>query len=827
MENENKGLNVSIDNNNQDTHAFADVSLPLSPETPELDGLTPQPQNEALTSTLQKNTALLKRIKKSLEEEEDVLNLDEMIDPATLGDLTAQVAIASEEISTDEPISDEAGAALPDTASAGSATSSISPLFVGAGLLAGVALTSSSSGSSSSPLMPEPMDPTPVDPTPTDPTDIMEQDPNPGNPRQVEAESFVIRLVGTENEDVFEINAPNATRIEVVGDIKGSNDDVVFKINDVTAGSRDTRTITLITNIDGSNNKLVFDFADANDVVKLAADSDIRGFSKIEVKNGTLDLSGVNISGIIDIEVNSGVVLTLSQFKALASLVSVSGHGALTLELSSEAELAELEAYLATPNLTLIGFGADETGGVSIQINGEPVENAQVDAIIERIDVLSFPSIPQISGLIDALQQKIAALEATSGATATELASLNTAISALEADIDALKTVAEAVGETLQAQIATLSQKLTDDLAAAQTSLQANIDQVSNDLSSALNAAIADLQAQIDGLNTESATVADLSELAAQLAATQADLATLASLSVAGDAANADALASEVVSLNSALVAAQTQMQNKLDQAVASINVELANLQDQINALDGDEALELVLALQAAFVDAEAKIAVLEAFIASAEAADLASALESEVAALYAALSDNVATLNSSLNALQASLQANIDQVSNELSAALNAAIADLQAQINGLNTESATAADLSALAAQLAATQADLAKLASLSAAGDAANADALAAEVSSLNSALVAAQTQMQNKLDQAVASINVELANLQDQINALDGDEALELVLALQAAFADAEAKIAVLEAFIASAEAADLASALESEVAALYAALSDNV
>ncbi|WP_205126767.1 hypothetical protein [Nitrincola tibetensis] len=315
--------------------------------------------------------------------------------------------------------------------------------------------------------------------------------------------------------------------------------------------------------------------------------------------------------------------------------------------------------------------------------------------------------------------------------------------------------------------------------------------------------------------------------MAAQLAATQADLATLSGLSAAGDAANADALASEVASLNSALVAAQTQMQSKLDQAVASINVELVHLQDQINALDGDEALELVLALQAAFADAEAKIAVLEAFIESAEAADLASALESEVAALYAALSDNVATLNSSLNALQASLQANIDQVSNDLSAALNAAIADLQAQINGLNTESATAADLSELAAQLAATQADLATLASLSAAGDAANADALASEVVSLNSTLVTAQTQMQSKLDQAVASINVELANLQDQINALEGDQALELVLALQAAFADAEAKIAVLEAFIASAEAADLASALESEVAALYAALSDNV
>ncbi|WP_460731720.1 hypothetical protein, partial [Nitrincola alkalisediminis] len=176
-------------------------------------------------------------------------------------------------------------------------------------------------------------------------------------------------------------------------------------------------------------------------------------------------------------------------------------------------------------------------------------------------------------------------------------------------------------------------------------------------------------------------------------------------------------------------------------------------------------------------------------------------------------------TLNSSLTVLQASLQANIDQVSSDLSAALNAAIADLQAQINGLSTDSATAADLSALAAQLAATQAELAALATLSAAGDAANAGALAAEVSSLNSALVSAQTQMQNKLDQAVADIHVELANLQDQINALDGDQALELVLALQAAFTEAEAKIAVLEAFIASAEAADLASALESEVAAL--------
>ncbi|GAB2605625.1 hypothetical protein [Nitrincola alkalisediminis] len=498
------------------------------------------------------------------------------------------------------------------------------------------------------------------------------------------------------------------------------------------------------------------------------------------------------------------------------------------------AQLAATQADLAT--LATLSAAGDAANADALAAEVANLNSALVSAQTQMQNKLD-QAVADIHVELANLQDQINALD---GDQALELVlALQAAFAEAEAKIAVLEAFiasAEAadLAAALESEVAALYAALSDNVATLnssltvlQASLQANIDQVSSDLSAALNAAIADLQAQIDGLNTDSATAADLSALAAQLASTQAELAALATLSAAGDAANAGALAAEVSSLNSALVSAQTQMQNKLDQAVASINLELANLQDQINALDGDQALELVLALQAAFTEAEAKIAVLEAFIASAEAADLAAALESEVAALYAALSDNVATLNSSLTVLQASLQANIDQVSSDLSAALNAAIADLQAQIDGLSTDSATAADVSALAAQLAATQADLAALTTLSAAGDAANADALAAEVSSLNSALVSAQTQMQNKLDQAVADIHVELANLQDQINALDGDQALELVLALQAAFAEAEAKIAVLEAFIASAEAADLASALESEVAALYAALSDNV
>ncbi|MEX1235033.1 MAG: hypothetical protein WEB56_08625, partial [Roseovarius sp.] len=379
---------------------------------------------------------------------------------------TVVVAASDVRILDDGNILISSGVAEALLAAEGAAGGAGVVLGAGAGLaaLAAVAAGGGSSDGAAAPLTPE-----------VQPVDLVD-----GETYNTSETSFRARLDGSGGEKSFTISAPNADRIELSGDLSDGTDIVSLTINDIPS---DNRTLTLVTDELVSNegpHRLVFDFSgvggDADDVVTLAPDSNLSGFNEIEVKAGTLNLLGVNLPADTVFIVNSGLVLSLEQFMETASITSVTGHGEITVALENADQLAGLKAFLADSG-SLILIGAD----VTVEVDGAPVSDV---ALAASIDAITFPSIPEIDGLINDLQLQISTLSESTDLSVDDLtASLSTLsgnVTTLTGQVTALQTL---VGERpVSEQITTAIDALTVTLAAADAALGARIDTLASDL---------------------------------------------------------------------------------------------------------------------------------------------------------------------------------------------------------------------------------------------------------------------------------------------------------------------------------------------------------
>ncbi|NOW47710.1 hypothetical protein FHW96_003892 [Novosphingobium sp. SG751A] len=469
------------------------------------------------------------------------------------------------------------------------------------------------------------------------------------------------------------INAPNATSLTITGNPNGSPVDVT--IVDKTPGAVDSYPLTLITNVSpagnpGQPNLLILDFASAQDRVVLSSASSVQGFNQIEVRNGTLDLSGVNLTGIVDIQINSGVVLTLAQFEALSSLVSLSGLGQLTIHLDTQSQISDLITFLQSPgNLFLMGTTVTvEYGSSNTVISNSTAANL--------ISALNYPSIPQITNAISALQS------AVGGNTAAIALLINDASAHGGTATTASITGIQAALAALQAQVA---QQQLDLNAIAAHNLD-SLETLVNNLSSAMTS----LTAQV---NTQ----------ATQIAANTSDIATQAT-QIAGLLTNVGALQTAVAALqtgNSDNAAAITALQAAHNSLSATVSALQTTLQNDIATLQGANYANATykdIASLSAQIDAlNSAVAALQTLVGPSSVADQISAAIGHPtngsgaatglwAAIESAISTAVAGLQTEIDNTNANLALVIDDSSaNGGTATLNS-IAGLLAAINVLN---------------------------------------------------------------------------------------------------------------------------------------------
>jgi len=121
--------------------------------------------------------------------------------------------------------------------------------------------------------------------------------------------AVVVTGNATAGDDQFVINAPDATKITVRGDMGDGADSIVIKVADDQPGVTDVRPLTVDTSSlsVGSDDSIVFDFAAAEDLVILSSASNIAQFSTVEVAKGTADMRSVIIKDGADFIVNSGL----------------------------------------------------------------------------------------------------------------------------------------------------------------------------------------------------------------------------------------------------------------------------------------------------------------------------------------------------------------------------------------------------------------------------------------------------------------------------------------------------------------------------------------
>jgi hypothetical protein len=162
--------------------------------------------------------------------------------------------------------------------------------------------------------------------------------------------AVVVVLQGTGSADTFTLNVPNAGQITLKGALGDAVDSVVIKVDGVTGGSADTRTLKLVTSdMTGTGDRLVFDFADDLDLVVLTAGSVIsNAFVTLEIKRGTVDLTLATFPSGLALVINSGAVVSVEQLIALGSVESLSGQGGIQIAVASDEELEQLTTFLAT-----------------------------------------------------------------------------------------------------------------------------------------------------------------------------------------------------------------------------------------------------------------------------------------------------------------------------------------------------------------------------------------------------------------------------------------------------------------------------------------------
>jgi len=469
------------------------------------------------------------------------------------------------------------------------------------------------------------------------------------------------------------INAPNATSLTITGNPNGSPVDVT--VADKTPGAVDTYPLTLITNVSpaanpGQPNLLILDFASAQDRVVLSSASSVQGFNQIEVRNGTLDLSGVNLTGIVNIQINSGVVLTLAQFEALSSLVSLSGLGQLTIHLDTQSQINDLITFLQSPgNLFLMGT----TVTVEYGSNNTVISNSTAANLISA---LNYPSIPQISGAISALQ---------------------TAVSGNTSAIALLINDASAHGGT--ATTASIT-----GIQAALAALQTQVNQQQLDLNAITAHNLDSLQTLVGNLSSAmTALTAQVNTQATQIAANTGNIATQAT-QIAGILTNIGALQTAVSALqtgNSNNAAAITALQAAHDSLSATVTALQTTLQHDIATLQGanyaNATYQDIASLSAQIDALNSAVAALQTLVGQSSVASQISAAIGHPtngsgaatglwAAIESAISTATAGLQTQINGTNANLALVIDDSSTHGGTPTLNSIAGLMAAINVLN---------------------------------------------------------------------------------------------------------------------------------------------
>jgi Ca2+-binding RTX toxin-like protein len=289
----------------------------------------------------------------------------------------------------------------------------------------------------------------------------------------------------------FTINAPNAASIDVIGS-GGSGTDSVNLVIESASANPDLRTMRLSTA--GLKDVEVIKFIfpeDARDVVVLAADSVLTGFTTIEISKGGVDFTAVSIQPGIQFVVNSTLTVTLEQFKSMDSLVSVTGLGKLIINLSDiEVASGALQAFLRDPTATKpILIGADVTvksvSGETLQNPSEltdishlsiPGLQAAIGVLQAQLDDLEIADIADLSTSLSDLNTAIEALQDVDLASANRLTTLRADLAALESAIGEWPTYVNGVrtANTGSGALVTVADKIEADVAALRLAIEGN-----------------------------------------------------------------------------------------------------------------------------------------------------------------------------------------------------------------------------------------------------------------------------------------------------------------------------------------------------------------
>ena len=474
----------------------------------------------------------------------------------------------------------------------------------------------------------------------------------------------------------------------------------------------------------------------------------LTGFSTIEVSKGGVDLTAVTVVPGTEFIVNSTLIVTLEQFKAMSSLVSVTGMGKLTINLTdSEVSTGALAAFLNdTSAQKPILIGAEVT-----------IKNAagQTIAAPAGLDAISFPGIPGLQAEIEALVANLSTL--TSGAPAafdtlkeiaTKLASLDSSVSALQSltgDGGAVDTRLAAIESAISDATDTLAAKITADVGALETKLSGTL--VAGDLATlkALSDAVKALQAananggavdtRFDAIEAKLAGITDT--VVAKITADVGALETkLSGTLVAGDLSTLKALSDAVKALQAAngdggsvdtrIDAIEAKLAGITDTVVAKITADVGALETKLSGdlVAGDlstlKALsDAVKALQSANGDGGAvdtRIDAIEAQLAGITDTVVAK-ITADVGALETKLSGDLVAgdlftlkaLSDAVKALQAAngdggtVDTRFDALETQLAGITDTVVAKITADVGALETKLSgdlVAGDLSTLKA-------------------------------------------------------------------------------------------------------------------------------
>ncbi|HEX9907930.1 MAG TPA: S8 family serine peptidase [Thermoplasmata archaeon] len=312
-----------------------------------------------------------------------------------------------------------------------------------------------------------------------------------------------------------------------------------------------------------------------------------------------------------------------------------------------------------------------------------------------------------------------------------------------------------------------------EELAAVEAELKGMI----NNLTAAMQENVTDLQGQIDALAASLAeNVTDLNDridaAMTEIASLQADIANLTAelallqARIADAKANITLMQAQVAALESALDENYTDLNARIDDAMADI----ASLQAQVNATVAD-----IASLQTQMDAAMDEIDALQASLASNVTAlqNQINTLNADVSDLEDALAENVTALTGLIDALANS----VDQDVASLQAQIDSAEANITALENDLATQTA------ALQTQIDVVEADVALLEdelSTEVVNLQTQVDALGLELADLSVTVAGNVTDLQDQIDQINEDLQNQIDDVESQAN--DNDAFADMLMYL---------------------------------------------